>query len=77
MLFTIKYGKGRVFHSVMGHVGKNYSNSIKCAGFITTLLRGAEWVVTGDVTLPVSEDLPDASNTRIWEDLKAPDAKKR
>ena len=73
VLFTIKYGKGRVFHSVMGHVQENYSNSIKCAGFITTLLRGAEWVVTGDVTQPVNDNLPDASNIIIWEDLKAPD----
>ncbi|MDN5204572.1 ThuA domain-containing protein [Fulvivirgaceae bacterium BMA10] len=73
VLFTIKYGKGRIFHSVLGHVGKNNSNTIKCAGFIATLLRGAEWAITGDVTQKVSEDLPTASNTRIWKDLKAPE----
>ncbi len=74
VLFTIKYGKGRVFHSVMGHVGKNHSNTIKCAGFITTLLRGAEWVVTGEVTQEVSGDFPSASKISIREDLKIPTA---
>jgi type 1 glutamine amidotransferase len=42
MLMTINYGKGRMFHSVLGHTGKNSLNAVKCAGFITTLLRGAQ-----------------------------------
>ena len=75
MLMTINYGKGRVFHSVLGHTDKNSLNSVKCAGFITTLLRGAEWVVTGDVTQTISSDFPNAKAVTIWEDLEAPDTK--
>jgi len=54
MIFTIDYGKGRVFHTPMGHA----DYSMKCAGFQTTLARGAEWAATGDVTLDVPEDFP-------------------
>ena len=54
ILFTIDYGKGRVFHTVLGHD----VNSMKCVGFITTLQRGAEWAATGKVTIPKPDDFP-------------------
>lgn len=56
MMMTIEYGKGRVFHTPMGHA--DYSQ--ECVGFITVLLRGTEWAGTGEVTLPVPEDFPTA-----------------
>jgi type 1 glutamine amidotransferase len=56
MIFTISYGKGRVFHTPMGHA--EYSQ--ECVGFITTLQRGTEWAATGKVTLPIPEDFPKA-----------------
>lgn len=49
VLFTIKYGKGRVFHTVMGHVSKNETIAVQCAGFVYTLQRGTEWAATGKV----------------------------
>lgn len=57
VLMTIKYGKGRVFHTVMGHDHK----SMQGIAFQETLIRGTEWAATGKVTFPpVSEkDLPD------------------
>lgn len=73
VLMTIQYGKGRVFHSTLGHTGKDHNNTTLCAGFITTLLRGAEWVTTGKVTQQVSADFPDAEHTVIWNDMKAPE----
>ncbi|MEQ6120697.1 ThuA domain-containing protein [Reichenbachiella sp. MALMAid0571] len=73
VLMTVKYGKGRVFHSVMGHTGKNHNNTTLDAGFMTTYLRGAEWVVTGNVTQKVSSQFPDAENVVIWEDMKVPE----
>ncbi len=73
VLMTIQYGKGRVFHSTLGHTGKDHNNTTLCAGFITTLLRGAEWVTTGKVTQQVSIDFPDAEHTVIWNDMKAPE----
>ncbi len=60
ILFTIDYGKGRVFHTVLGHAGDAPDNSpaLQCAGFITTLQRGAEWAATGQVTQAAPDDFP-------------------
>lgn len=57
MIWWIPYGKGKVFTTVLGH--GDYS--MKCVGFQTTLARGAEWVATGKVTLPVPQKFPSAT----------------
>ncbi|MFI3267316.1 MAG: ThuA domain-containing protein [Rikenellaceae bacterium] len=49
VLFTVNYGKGRVFHTVLGHSGKGHEKALKNRGFEVTLLRGTEWAATGDV----------------------------
>jgi type 1 glutamine amidotransferase len=55
MLMTIDYGKGRVYHTPMGHA----DYSVECVGYITTLIRGTEWAATGTVTLTdVPDDFP-------------------
>lgn len=59
MLMTIDYGKGRVFHTALGHA----DYSMNCIGFITTLNRGAEWAATGKVTIPVPKDFPTAEKS--------------
>jgi type 1 glutamine amidotransferase len=60
MLMTIDFGKGRVFHTTLGHdVG-----AMRCVGFIVTLQRGAEWAATGKVTQKVPDDFPTAEKTR-------------
>lgn len=59
MIWWIPYGKGKVFTTVMGH--GDYS--MKCVGFQTTTARGAEWVATGKVTLPVPKDFPTAEKS--------------
>jgi type 1 glutamine amidotransferase len=56
MIFTIDYGKGRVFHTPMGHA----DYSMKCAGFQSTLARGTEWAATGEVTQEIPDDFPKA-----------------
>ena len=61
MMFTVRYGKGRVFHTPMGH--GDYSQ--ECVGFITTLQRGAEWVATGKVTQQVPNDFPTADKVSV------------
>src|SRR5206468_858630 len=50
MLMVITYGKGRVFHTAMGHD----LAALNCAGFITTYQRGTEWAATGKVTQKAS-----------------------
>lgn len=59
MMWTVEYGKGRVFHTPMGHD----VTSVRCVGFITTVLRGCEWAATGRVTLPVPGDFPAPDKT--------------
>jgi uncharacterized protein len=60
MLMTLKYGNGRVFHTVLGHA----DYSIECVGFITTLQRGTEWAATGEVTIEVPKEFPSADEAR-------------
>jgi type 1 glutamine amidotransferase len=54
MIWTVSYGKGRVFHTPMGHD----VNGMKCVGFMATLQRGTEWAATGAVTLPLPANFP-------------------
>jgi len=68
VLMTIRYGRGRVFHTTLGHVGPadaNRTTAIDCAGFIVTLQRGAEWAATGEVIVDVPSDFPTARGTRL------------
>jgi len=44
-MIVINYGKGRVFHTTLGHA--DYSMLER--GFYTILQRGTEWAATGDV----------------------------
>lgn len=59
ILMTIRYGKGRVFHTVLGHD----EVALRCVGFKTTFLRGCQWAATGKVTIPVPANFPDANKT--------------
>ncbi|GAB5517251.1 ThuA domain-containing protein [Rhodopirellula baltica] len=68
ILMTIQYGKGRVFHTTLGHVAPNQSepvDSLQCVGFITTLQRGTEWAATGTVTQEIPDDFPTADQTSL------------
>ena len=53
ILWTVAYGKGRVFHTTLGHDVA----AMQVAGFVATLLRGTEWAASASVTLP-PEPLP-------------------
>jgi type 1 glutamine amidotransferase len=59
MIWTVAYGKGRVFHTPMGHD----TTAMRCVGFITTLRRGTEWAATSSVTLPIPENFPTAAKS--------------
>jgi type 1 glutamine amidotransferase len=53
LVWTLSYGKGRVFHDALGHGPEQ----MKGVGFQTLLSRGVEWAATGKVTLPVPKEL--------------------
>ncbi len=54
ILFTVEYGKGRVFQNAMGHTPEE----LKSVAFIVTFQRGCEWAATGKVTQKVPDDFP-------------------
>jgi type 1 glutamine amidotransferase len=56
MLIVLTYGKGRIFHTPMGHA----DYSMECVGFIASLTRGTEWAATGKVTQKIPSDFPTA-----------------
>jgi hypothetical protein len=47
ILWTLSCGKGRVFHTALGH---NLA-AIQETGFMSTFARGTEWAATGKVTI--------------------------
>lgn len=53
MLWTVQYGKGRVFVTALGHDAA----TLDSAGFVATFTRGAEWAATGNVTVPLPAEL--------------------
>jgi len=69
VLMTITYGKGRVFHTILGHTWKDrlFFPPVESAGFVTTLQRGAEWAATGKVTQKVPATFPTETQSLQWE----------
>jgi len=63
ILMTITYGKGRIFHTTLGHAG------VQCrsVAFIATYQRGAEWAATGKVTQKVPDDFPGPDQPSVRE----------
>lgn len=60
MMLINQYGKGRVFHQILGHVWKGDPNgaykgasmiAFENDGFRQSTLRGSEWAATGSVTI--------------------------
>jgi type 1 glutamine amidotransferase len=65
MLMVISYGKGRIFHTTMGHDPMALSG----VGFITTFQRGTEWAATGKVTQKVPVSFPTANTVSYRVDI--------
>jgi type 1 glutamine amidotransferase len=79
LMFTVEYGKARIFHTMLGHCGPTYENNpaMQCAGFQITLLRGAEWAATGKVKQKVPKDFPTSTYVSYRYDYKAPGAEEK
>ncbi len=54
VIMAINYGKGRIFHTTLGHDPEAQQG----VGFITLIQRGTEWVATGKVSQEVPQDFP-------------------
>lgn len=69
MLMALTWGKGRIFHSTMGHDAL----ALSCVGFMTTFQRGTEWAATGRVTQKIPRNFPTADSVSYRADLAAMD----
>jgi hypothetical protein len=69
LLMVLTYGKGRIFHTTLGHD----INGLSCVGFAATFQRGTEWAATGRVTQKVPAAFPTAAVVAYRADLAAMD----
>lgn len=72
VMFTVDYGNARIFHTTLGHAGNSLDDNVamQCTGFQVTLLRGAEWAATGQVTQPVPDDFPTGTTISLRKNYK-------
>jgi type 1 glutamine amidotransferase len=69
MLMVLDYGKGRIFHTTLGHDVA----ALSCVGFIATFQRGTEWAATGRVTQRVPAGFPTANAVSFRVDIASMD----
>ncbi len=69
MILVVNYGKGRVFHTTLGHD----VSALSCVGFITIFQRGTEWAATGKVTQKVPTSFPTANTVSFRVDIASMD----
>lgn len=65
--WTVRYGKGRVYTSTLGHVWPGDPNlkGIRCAGFQTLLLRALDWLAGKTVGKNIPADFPSAEKPSL------------
>jgi type 1 glutamine amidotransferase len=68
ILMVVNFGKGRVFHTTLGHD----IAAMNCVGFIATLQRGTEWAATGKVSQKVRADFPTADKPSTRPEYNPP-----
>jgi len=69
MLMANAFGKGRIFHTTLGHD----INGISSVDFVVTLQRGTEWAATGSVTQKVPANFPTATSVSYRIDIASMD----
>ncbi len=69
MAMVLSYGKGRVFHTTMGHD----VSALSCVGLMTLIQRGTEWAATGRVTQNVPANFPTANTVSFRADIASMD----
>src|SRR4029077_11492111 len=66
-LIALRFGKGRVFHTTMGHD----VSALSSVDFVVTFQRGTEWAPTARVTQKVPASFPTADTVSVRPDLAA------
>lgn len=72
LVFTVRYGKGRIFHTMLGHAGSSLEENpaMQCLGFQVLLLRGAEWAATGEVKQKVPAVFPTGTHDSLRDNYR-------
>ncbi len=65
IIMVVSYGKGRIFHTTLGHD----VFALSCVGFITIFQRGTEWAATGKVRQKVPANFPTADSVSYRVDI--------
>jgi type 1 glutamine amidotransferase len=65
ILMVLSYGRGRIFHTTMGHDVA----ALSCVGFMTTYQRGTEWAATSEVTQKIPAAFPTANTVSFRVDI--------
>jgi type 1 glutamine amidotransferase len=68
-LMVLSYGRGRIFHTTLGHD----VNALSSVDFVATFQRGTEWAATGAVTQKVPSSFPTATAVSYRADLAGMD----
>jgi hypothetical protein len=69
LLMVLRYGKGRIFHSAIGHD----ASALSSVDAVVTLQRGVEWAATGKVTQKVPTSYPTSDTVSYRTDIAAID----
>jgi type 1 glutamine amidotransferase len=70
-LMVVSFGKGRLFHTTLGHD----ITALSSVDFVVTFQRGTEWAASGTVTQKTSSSFPTPSVVAYRADLAAMDPK--
>jgi mono/diheme cytochrome c family protein len=68
-LMVLSYGKGRVFHTTMGHD----VSALSSVDFVVTFQRGTEWAAIASVSQKIPSDFPTPDKVSVRTDLAAMD----
>ncbi len=64
-MWTVDYGKGKIFNVASGHMMAPSDPAIRCVGLQTVITRAIEWLATDKVTIPIPDNFPTADKSSI------------
>jgi type 1 glutamine amidotransferase len=69
--WVIKYGKGNVYNSSLGHCWKDQENpeGLRCAAFQTEMVRAIQWLAKRKVDTSLPKDFPGTSSVSLRDNL--------
>jgi hypothetical protein len=73
--WTVRYGRGRVYTSTLGHVWKGDTQpvTVRDAGVQTLLVRALQWLARRPVAWPPPSDFPTRASISVRTEMRLPD----